>query len=143
MRTELHTVIGSLLAALAPVRDAFAEVAVAGDARMKGFGLAEGPATPAFGRILVVFALIAALAWGCAWALRRFAPRFGLGQRFGVLAGSGAAGEIRQLARSSLPGGVACHLVEVQGSRVMITVTRQGVSTVMLGATPPASERVP
>jgi len=114
-----------------------------GAEKLKGFGLAEGSSTPAFGRIMVVFLLLAGLAWAAAWLLRRFSSRWGA--RFG-LGGIGAAGAspIRHVARSSLPGGIACHLVEAQGSRVLITVSRHGVTSLSLGAaTPPPPESAP
>src|SRR3954454_16201120 len=90
--------------------------------KMKDFGLAHGSPTPAFGRVILVFLLLAALAWAAAWLLRRYGPRW----RIAAVAG---AGPIRQVARSSLPGGIACHLIEAHGSRVLITVTRQGVTS--------------
>ena len=96
--------------------------------KMKHFGLADGSSTPAFGRVIVVFLLLAALAWGAAWLLRRYGPRW-------RIAAVGGAGPIQSLARSTLPGGIACHLVEAQGSRVLITVTRHGVSSLLLGPT--------
>ncbi len=85
---------------------------------------------------MVVFLLLAALAWAAAWLLRRFSSRWGA--RFG-LGGIGVAGAspIRHVARSSLPGGIACHLVEAQGSRVLITVSRHGVTSLLLGAATP------
>jgi len=97
---------------------------------MKNFGLADGSATPAFGRVIVVFLLLAALAWGAAWVLRRYGPRW-------RIAGVSTAGPIQQVARATLPGGIACHVIEVQGSRVLITVTRHGVTSLLLG---PAAE---
>jgi hypothetical protein len=119
-----------------------AEATFEGAEKLKGFGLAEGASTPAFGRIMVVFLLLAALAWAAAWLLRRFSSRWGA--RFG-LGGIGivAASPIRQVARSSLPGGIACHLVEAQGSRVLITVSRHGVTSLLLGAAPPPPESTP
>ena len=113
-----------------------------GAEKLKGFGLAEGSSTPAFGRIMVVFLLLAALAWACAWLLRRFSSRWGA--RFGLGGiGGAAASPIRHVARSSLPGGIACHLVEAQGSRVLITVSRHGVTSLLLGAATPPPESAP
>jgi hypothetical protein len=119
-----------------------AEATREGAEKLKGFGLAEGSSTPHFGRIMVVFLLLAALAWAAAWLLRRFSSRWGA--RFG-LAGIGGAGAspIRHVARSSLPGGIACHLVEAQGSRVLITVSRHGVTSLLLGAATPPPESAP
>jgi hypothetical protein len=37
-----------------------------------------------------------------------------------------------------LPGGIACHVIETQGKKVLITVTRNGVTSLVLGdAEPP------
>jgi hypothetical protein len=107
-----------------------AETARESAGKLKGFGLAESSSSLPFGRIVLVFLLLAALAWAAAWLLRRYGSRFGLG---GVAIAGG--GPIRHVARSSLPGGVACHLVEAQGSRVLITVTRHGVTSQLLPAT--------
>lgn len=116
-----------------------------GAEKLKGFGLAEGSSSPPFGRILLVFVLLAALAWGAAWLLRRFSSRWGQRLGLGGMALTGG-GPIRHVARSSLPGGIACHLVDAQGSRVLITVTRHGVTSLLLGnteAVPPPSETQP
>ena len=53
-----------------------AEATREGAEKLKGFGLAEGSSTPAFGRIMVVFLLLAALAWAAVWLLRRFSSRW-------------------------------------------------------------------
>lgn len=100
--------------------------------RLKGLGLAESAATPDFGRIVLVFLLLAALAWAAAWLLRRYGGRF----RLGSLPGASA---IRPVARGSLPGGVSCHLVEAEGQRVLITISRHGVSSLSLGTAPAAA----
>jgi len=95
--------------------------------KLQGFGLAESAAVaPALGRVIIVFVLIAALAWGLVWLLRRY------GFRGAAIAG-GAATPVRHLARSMLPGGIACHVVEAQGRQVLITVTRHGVTALILG----------
>jgi hypothetical protein len=100
------------------------------DEKLRGLGLAgSNVAAPGFGRVLVVFLLVAALAWGASWLLRRYGNRL----RPGVI---GGAAPIRHLARNTLPGGVACHLVETQGRQVLITVSRSGVSSVLLGEAP-------
>jgi|SRR5215831_2921952 len=111
------------------MRSAILQAAAESADKMKGFGLADGSTTPAFGRVIVVFLLLAALAWGAAWLLRRYGSA-----RWRNVA-TGGVGPIQPLARTSLPGGIACHLVEAQGSRVLITVTRHGVSSLLLGAT--------
>jgi len=102
------------------------------DEKLRGLGLAgEQVGTPGFGRVLVVFLLVAALAWGASWMLRRYGITF----RSGGIAGTTP---IRHLARNALPGGVACHLVETQGRQVLITVSRSGISSLLLGEAPPA-----
>jgi hypothetical protein len=114
-----------------------APLAQAADAKkLSGFGLAESAATPAYGRVLIAFLLVAALAWGGIWLMRRY----GLRGPLRALGDPGAGSKIRPLARSSLPGGIACHVVEAQGKTVLITVTRNGVTSLVLGeaAPPPA-----
>ena len=133
-------------AALLPRLACALEATREGAEKLKGFGLAEGSSTPAFGRIIVVFLLLAALAWAAAWLLRRFSSRWGARFGLGGIGGIGSAGAnpLRHVARSSLPGGIACHLVEAQGSRVLITVSRHGVTSLLLGAaTPPPPESAP
>ena len=107
-----------------------AEAAQTGAEKLHDFGLAPANVgAPGYGRILVVFALIVALAWAATWLLRRYGARF----RAGTL---GTTSPIRQLARNTLPGGIACHVVEAQGQRVLITVTRHGVASLLLGDVP-------
>ena len=120
---------------------ATAPLAQAADAeKLRGFGLAETAAAPAYGRILIAFLLVAALAWASVWLMRRYGFR---GPLRG-LAASGTATQVRPLARSTLPGGIACHVVEAQGKTVLITVTRHGVTSLVLGdVTPPAEVRAP
>jgi hypothetical protein len=118
-----------------------ATLAHAADAeKLRGFGLAESATTPAYGRVLIAFLLVAALAWGSVWLMRRYGWR-GLP---GVTGAAGAGVQVRHLARSTLPGGIACHVIEAQGRHVLITVTRQGVTSLVLGdvassPTPPPS----
>jgi hypothetical protein len=106
-----------------------ARAADEGTKRLKEFGLAESTSTPALGRVIVVFVLLAALAWAAAWLLRRYGARL----RIGAVNNSPP---IRALARSNLPGGIACHLVEVQGTRVLITASRHGVTSLQLEEAP-------
>jgi hypothetical protein len=112
-----------------------APLAQAADAKkLSGFGLAETAAAPAYGRVLIAFALVVALAWGGIWLMRRY----GLRGPLRVLGDAGAGSKIRPLARSTLPGGVACHVIEAQGKTVLITITRNGVTSLVLGeAAPP------
>ena len=143
MRAAGRQIAGAVLAGFVPGWLEAAEAVRDADARLKSFGLADGQATPGFGRVAIVFLIVAGLAWGVAWALRRFGPRLGLGQRLGVLGSAGANTVIRTLARSSLSGGGTCHLLEVQGNRVLITVTRHGVSSVVLDEARPSELPAP
>jgi hypothetical protein len=115
-----------------------APLARAADAeKLHGFGLAESAATtPAYGRVLIAFLLVVGLAWGCVWLMRRYGFRGPL-RGLGV---TGVAPPVRPLARGTLPGGIACHVIETQGKKVLITVTRNGVTSLVLGdAEPPPS----
>jgi len=106
---------------------AAAEPVKNGAEKLHDFGLASSNvATPGYGRVLVVFTLIVALAWGATWILRRYGARFR-----GVPIG--AAASVRQIARQALPGGISCHVIETQGRQVLITVTRHGVDSLVLG----------
>jgi hypothetical protein len=128
--------IGAVLAALAPGWVHAAEAAHTATDKLKGFGLAEGASTPAFGRVIFVFLVLAALSWGLVWLLKKHGNRLGLGR---LTAAATESSPIRHVARSSLPGGIVCHLVEAQGRRVLITVTRQGVTSLVLDASPPGN----
>lgn len=130
MRRTLANVKGAFGAAmLAPVLVRAADGADSAQEKLRGLGLAASDVgTPGFGRVLVAFLLVAALAWAATWILRRF------GVRFRSVA-IGGASPIRHLARNTLPGGVACHLVETEGRQVLITVTRNGVTSLLLGTT--------
>jgi hypothetical protein len=131
MRARMAHALYALLAWLTPVLARAADQPAGGADKLHGFGLAESGATaPAFGRVIVAFVLVAALAWGVAWLLRRYGFR-------GAAVAGGAATPVRHLARSTLPGGIACHVVEAQGRQVLITVTRHGVTSLVLGDTTP------
>lgn len=128
MRT-LPTTCGVMLASLARLATA-AEPVKSGAAKLRDFGLAESTvSTPGYGRVVLVFTLIVALAWGAAWVLRRYGARF----RSNTI---GATASMRPVARYALPGGVACHVIETQGRQVLITVTRHGVTSLVLGDAP-------
>jgi hypothetical protein len=118
-----------------------APLAHAADAdKLHGFGLAESAATPAYGRVLIVFLLVAGLAWGGVWLMRRYGLRGPL-RALGV---PGTPQQLRQIGRTSLPGGIACHVIETQGKTVLITVTRNGVTSLVLGdAASPATSGAP
>ena len=134
MGQRVRQALGVAAASCLPWLAHAAGTAQEGTDKLKGFGLSESASTPPFGRIIVVFLLLAALAWAAAWLLRRYSARWGA--RLGLNVDAGAA-PIRHVARSSLSGGVVCHLVEAQGSRVLITVTRHGVSSMLLGTAAP------
>jgi len=120
-----------------PLMTRAAETAAAGADKLKGFGLASSDAgSLPIGRVIVAFLLVAALAWIATWLLRRYGFR-------GAAIAAGGAASIRALARNTLPGGVSCHLVETQGRQVLITVTRHGVTSVVLGDAPRAGEPTP
>jgi hypothetical protein len=129
--------IGAVLASFAPGWVRAAEAAHTASDKLKDFGLAEGASAPAFGRVILVFMLLAALSWGIVWLLKKHGKRLGLA---GLGVGATESSPIRHVARSSLPGGVVCHLVEAQGSRVLITVTRHGVTSLVLEASSPGTE---
>ena len=113
-----------------PVLARAAETAVAKSEKLKNLGLASSDAgSLPIGRVILVFLVVAALAWAITWVLRRYGFR-------GAALAAGSAATIRPLARNTLPGGVTCHLVETQGRQVLITVTRHGVSSVVLCEAP-------
>jgi hypothetical protein len=120
-----------------PLMARAAETAAAGADKLKGFGLASSDAgSLPVGRIIVAFVLVAALAWVATWLLRRYGFR-------GASVAAGGAATIRALARNTLPGGVTCHVVETQGRQVLITATRHGVTSVVLGDAPRAEVPAP
>ena len=130
---------GAFFGCLAGVTQA-AEPVKTGAEKLHDFGLSgSNVGTPGYGRVLVAFALIVALAWGMTWILRRYGARF----RPGVMGAAGVAAPIRLLARSTLPGGIACHVIETHGRQVLITISRHGVASVLLGEAPAAAPAGP
>jgi hypothetical protein len=126
MRPRIPT-LAMLTACGAPLLARAADTATAGSDKLKGFGLASADAgSLPIGRVIVAFLLVAALAWAATWVLRRYGFR-------GTADTARGTAAIRALARNTLPGGVTCHLVETQGRQVLITVTRHGVTSVVLG----------
>lgn len=125
------------VAALAPPAARAAEVAAqgaqAGAEKLRSFGLAgSGAESPPYGRVLLVLVLMIGAAWGITWLLRRY------GFKLPFLPGAASAASreqapIRVVARSVLPGGISCQVIETQGRQVLITVTRQGVTSLVLG----------
>jgi flagellar biogenesis protein FliO len=119
-------------AGLMPVAAAAAETANSGTEKLREFGLADsGAGSLPLGRVLFAFVLVAALAFCATWLLRRYGFRLPASM-------AGGAAAIRVIARSSLPGGVTCQLIEVQGKQVLVTATRSGVTTIVLGDVPHA-----
>ncbi len=80
---------------------------------------------PSMGRVIFVFLLIAGLAVGAAYALRRYSPNFarGLMQQ---------QGPIRVIDRATLNAGLRVHLIEVDGERLLIAENRTGLSMMQL-----------
>lgn len=116
-------IVGGLMPLMAPASDP----AITGTERLKTFGLAEGvQSTPSIGRVILVFLFVSALAWAGVMLLRRY----GLRWRLGPIAG---AGTIRHIDRSSLPGGVSCHVIEAEGARILIASSRNGLTAIRLG----------
>lgn len=116
---------------LLPVAARAAEAAHSGAEKLHGFGLAtSNGASPGYGRMLIAFLLVAALAWAVIWLLRRYGAKLPASL-------AGGTTPIRHLARHSLAGGITCHVVETQGQQVLITVSRHGVDSLLLGEAPP------
>lgn len=79
---------------------------------------------PSMGRVIFVFLLVAGLAVGAAYLLRRYSPNLarGLVQQ----------GPLRVIDRATLNAGLRVHLVEVDGERLLIAENRTGVSMLQL-----------
>ncbi|MFC4312683.1 flagellar biosynthetic protein FliO [Steroidobacter flavus] len=79
---------------------------------------------PSMWRVVFVFLLIAGLAVGAAYALRRFSPNLsrGLAQQ----------GPLRVIDRASVNAGLRVHLVEADGTRILIAEHRAGISMLQL-----------
>lgn len=79
---------------------------------------------PGMGRVILVFLLVAGLAVGAAYALRRYSPNFarGLVQQ----------GPLRVLDRANLNPGLRVHLIEIEGERLLIAESRTGLSMLQL-----------
>jgi hypothetical protein len=127
------------IAGFAPIIATAAETAKVGTEKLREFGLADSSAgSLPLGRVLFAFLLVAGLAFCATWLMRRYGFRL-------TAAAGGGAGSIRVIARSSLPGGVVCQVIEVQGKQVLLTATRTGVTSLLLGEvlpTPPEARPV-
>lgn len=79
---------------------------------------------PSMGRVIFVFLLIAGLAVGAAYALRRYSPNFARGLV--------PQGPLRVIDRATLNAGLRVHLVEVDGERLLIAENRTGLAMLQL-----------
>lgn len=83
---------------------------------------------PSVGRVIFVFLIVAGLAVGAAFALRRYSPKFA--------SGLSQSGSLRVLERSSLNAGLRVHLIEIEGERIVVAENRSGVSLLQLRRPP-------
>lgn len=82
-------------------------------------------AVPGFGRVIVAFVIVAALAVAAAAVLRRVLPKF---------TGTPLAGStIRILERANLGPGTRLHVVQVEGEKVLVAENRNSLTVVVLG----------
>jgi flagellar biogenesis protein FliO len=88
---------------------------------------------PSVWRVIFVFLLISGLAVAAAYGLRRFSPKFARG-----IAQQGA---LRVIERAQLNAGLRVHLVEADGSRILIAEHRAGISMLQLPSTAPTSNK--
>src|SRR5262245_58636210 len=99
---RLHS--AQLVSAVVPALARAAETVATKSEKLKDFGLASSDAgSLPIGRVILVFLLVAALAWAITWMLRRYGFR-------GAASIAGSAATIRPVARNTMPGGVTCHL---------------------------------
>jgi flagellar biogenesis protein FliO len=79
---------------------------------------------PSMWRVIFVFLLIAGLAVGAAYALRRFSPSFArsIAQH----------GPLRVIDRATINAGLRVHLVEADGTRILIAEHRAGISMLQI-----------
>jgi hypothetical protein len=89
---------------------------------------------PTFGRVLAAFIVVAGLAVGAAFALRRLQPKWG--------AKLGGAQSIRVIERSSL-GATRVYLLEVDACKVLLTEHRSGNSMIVLSRAIPVGSSQP
>lgn len=87
---------------------------------------------PSVARVVFVFLLMAGIAVGAAYALRRYSPKFtsALAQR----------GPLRVIDRTTLHQGLRAYLVEVNGERILIAEGRAGISMLRLSASSEAQK---
>lgn len=109
-------------------------VAASASAQEPALAMAQGRdivELPSIGRVILVFLIVAGMAVGAAYALRRFSPNFarGLSQ----------TGPLRVIDRASLSAGLRVHLIEVDGERILVAESRASVSLLQLRR--PAQDR--
>jgi flagellar biogenesis protein FliO len=122
---KARRVAASCLLSLALIGTAFAQ---------ESAPLAQGQdivQLPSLWRVLFVFLLIAGLAVAAAYGLRRFSPNFARG-----IAQQGA---LRVIERAQVNAGLRVHLIEADGSRILIAEHRSSVSMLQLPSTAPTS----
>jgi flagellar biogenesis protein FliO len=131
MARSIVKFLSCVAAGLAPIVAAAADNAKAGAEKLRDLGFADSSASSVpLGRVLLALMFVAALAVCAAWLLRRYGP----GVRF--RAAPGAPTPISVIVRNTLPGGVNCQVIQVQGKQVLITATRNGVTSLVLGDAP-------
>jgi hypothetical protein len=131
MRILAGPAVQALVLALLPACLRAAESTAVTAEKLRNLGLADSDGSgPPIMRVLLTFLLVVGLAWAAAWMLRRHG--FRLPGKAGMATTPGVT-SIRPLSRSVLPGGITCQIVEAQGRAVLITVTRSGVTSLVLG----------
>jgi flagellar biogenesis protein FliO len=83
---------------------------------------------PSVGRVIVVFLIVAGMAVGAAFALRRYSPKFA--------SGLSQTGSVRVIDRSSLNAGLRVHVIEIEGERIVVAENRSGVALLQLRRSP-------
>lgn len=79
---------------------------------------------PSMWRVLFVFLLVAGLAVGAAHALRRYSPNFARNVA--------QQGSLRVIDRATVNAGLRVHLLEADGTRILIAEHRAGISMLQL-----------
>ena len=79
---------------------------------------------PSMWRVVFVFLMIAGLAVGAAYVLRRFSPNLSRGLT--------PQGPLRVIDRATVNAGLRVHLVEADGTRILIAEHRAGISMLQL-----------
>lgn len=88
-------------------------------------------ALPGVGRVVLAFALVAALAVGIVAALRRVLPKFS--------ALPAASGNLRVLNRLNLGGGLRVYAVQYENRKVLLAEGRHGLALSVLDDKEPAA----